>query len=120
MLNEQRTAGGAAMFVNWLSSQFFRYTSEFKGDIAAQALEGKVPSGSFDGFLRRKGLLTAGEGNDENATNALFDQFKLNKTRAAKEDDADSSFVDDVAPIDTGVPTPIAVPAGGENGPTDS
>lgn len=51
MVNSFRDAGGAAIFVNWLASQFTAFKGEHMGHLAQQAMNGQVPTGTFQDFL---------------------------------------------------------------------
>lgn len=54
MVNSFRDAGGAAVFVNWLADQFTRFKGEYMGNIAQQAMNGNVPTGTFQDYLSKK------------------------------------------------------------------
>lgn len=82
VLNGFRDAGAASMFLDWFSKQLFRYQGEYEGEVADQALNGQVPTGSWTSFLARKGLLDPSLASDVGG-NPQLGAFTASKSKSS-------------------------------------
>ena len=115
MMNQQRSAGAASLFLNWLGNQFNRLLGEYEGNIAQQALSGQRPTGGMTDFLVRKGLLDAEIVGDQGAT--PFDEFADRQQTGADgpRDDGGNGAVGPL-PVDTAPVSPSAGETAGLSG----
>lgn len=102
-VNSFKHAGGAANFLQFVQRQMQSYLSEYKGELASQALVGKVPTGDWTSFLSRKAVGNVGNiGGDPNA-----DATKTYREELARQQAIDAARARSAAPA-----TPVVSAAG--------
>lgn len=114
-VNQFRDAGGASVFLDFLQKKAVEFLGQYEGELAQQALDGKLPTGDFASFLSRRGVNGVGNiGGDPNAdATAAFRESQARKAAAAAGQSGRTAAPGTVAPGAVNPPDVPVTPSAG-------